>query len=314
MELELGPLRFGIIGAGRLGCVLGRALQQRGFEVVHASSMSEAGRTRATKLLGVPVHSDPTAVTAGVDCVIISVPDDALGHVLDAVAARPTDANEPRLRIVSTSSFGGMTPLIPLAEAGVDVGIMHPMASIVDAGMDPDLLTGCGAAIGATDDASRSLMNALTHALGMLAFNVPDHAWDLHAAACSIASNGIIALLCAIEDLADEAGLHPDAARAAYGKLAALNVERGVRVGSVDALAGPIVRGDAISIASQVSTVRESATQADALLIPIIATLANRAFTSGRIEMDDHRALLEAVLDPTQFHNLPHSNADSEVD
>lgn len=305
MELELGPLRFGIVGAGRLGCVLGRALQQRGFEVVHASSESAAGRERASRLLGAPVHDDPVAATQLVDCVLVCVPDDALPQVVARIATRPDDATPAHLRIVSTSAFGGMTALAPVAERGHDIGVLHPMASVVDPGVELAVLHGAGAAIGAPDDAARTLMHALAHALGMHPFDLDEAAWPLHAAACTIAANGATALLAATEDLADEADIHPDVARAAYGRLAAAAIDRATRVGSIDALAGPVVRGDAAAVAAQVAAVRDSTTQVDALFIPILATLANRAFTSGRIAMESHRQLLEAVLDPTQFSGTP---------
>jgi hypothetical protein len=82
-------------------------------------------------------------------------------------------------------------------------------------------------------------------------------------------------------------------------------VERAVRSGPVPSLAGPVVRGDAAAVAAQVAAVRASATQADAVLIPIVPSPPNQAFTYGRHDMDAHRAVLEAILDPTQFQRGP---------
>jgi predicted short-subunit dehydrogenase-like oxidoreductase (DUF2520 family) len=301
MELELGPLRFGIVGAGRLGCVLGRALQQRGFEVVHASSTSAAGRDRASRLLGVPVHEDPLAATHLVDCVLVCVPDDALHEVVARLATR-SDATPARLRVIGTSAFGGLGALQPLAAAGHDIGVLHPMASVVDAGVEVSVLAGAGAAIGADDDPSRTLLHALAHAIALHPFDLAEAAWPLHAAACTFVANGPAALVGAAEELAEESGIHPDVALAAYGRLATAAIERAAQVGSIDALGGPILRGDAAALAAQVRAVRASTSQVDALYIPIVAMLANRAFTSGRIDMETHRNLLEAVLDPSQFH------------
>ena len=298
MELELGPLRFGIVGAGRLGCLVGRTLQQRGFEVVHASSASPAGRERATRLLDVPVYDDPVAATQQVDCVLVCVPDDALAAVVARLATRPGDASPARLRYVSMSAFGGLSLLDPLAAAGHEVAIMHPIASVVD---EHSQLAGAGAAVGSTDDAMRTMAHALAHALELHPFDLDDDAWALHAAACTIASNGATALMAAIEELAAATDQHPDAARAAYGRLALIAVERAAREGTVPALAGPVMRGDAAAIAAQVAAVRASGNHVDAIFIPIVASIANRAFTAGRIEMDTHRELIEAVLDPTQF-------------
>ncbi|MCB0879016.1 MAG: DUF2520 domain-containing protein [Thermoleophilia bacterium] len=301
MELELGPLRFGIVGAGRLGCVVGRALQRQGLEVVHASSASAEGRERASKLLEVPVHEDPVAVTQQVDCVLLCVPDHAMAEVVARVATqRPDDASPIRLRVVSMSAFGGLALLDPLVDAGHEVAVLHPMASIND---DDAVLSGAGAAVGSANDAMRTMAHALAHALELHPFDLADEAWALHAAACTFAANGATALMSAIEDLAAEAGEHPEMARAAYGQLAMVAIDRAMRLGTVPALAGPILRGDAGAVAAQLTAVRGSASQTDALFIPIVATIANRAFTSGRIGMDAHREVLEAVLDPTQFED-----------
>jgi predicted short-subunit dehydrogenase-like oxidoreductase (DUF2520 family) len=300
-ELELGPLRFGIVGAGRLGCTIGHALQTRGFEVVHASSATPEGREHAARLLQVPVHDDPLAVAELVDCVILCVPDDHLPAVVQHLATRAADAVPMRLRVVSTSAHGGLRVLEPLAAAGHATGVLHPVASIADDTGDPAALVGAGAAIGAADPVEHTFLDALAHALGMHPFDVPDEGWALHAAACMLASNGVGALLAATEDLAAESGIHEGIARSAYGRLAATAVERALRVGPITSLAGPILRGDAAALAAQISAVRESSTEVDALFIPVVATVANRAFTSGRIDMQSHRELLEAVLDPTQF-------------
>lgn len=303
MELELGPLRFGIVGAGRLGLTIGRALQQQGFELVHVAAATADGRERATHVLGVPSHEDPVAASQQVDCLLLCVPDDALAGVVARLASRPDGSSPIRLRIVSTSALGGVDVLAPLAAAGHDVGVLHPVASVSDHDTGPDALAGAGAAVGATDDATRTFLHALAHALELRAFDLATEArtWALHAACCTLAANGPAVLLAAVDDLAAEASMHEGVARGAYGRLAASAVERAVRSGAIESLAGPIVRGDAVAVAAQVAAVRASGSQADALFIPIVATAANQAFTAGRLDMDGHRAVLEAILDPSQF-------------
>lgn len=270
---------------------------------MHASSASVDGRERAGQLLGVPVHEDPLAVADQVDCVIVCVRDDALATVVRRLADRPSNASPMRLRVVSTSAYGGREVLAPLAAAGHATAVLHPVASVADHAADPAALTGAGAAIGAGDDAELALVQALAHALGLNPFVLDEDAWPLHAAACTLVANGAAALLAAAADLAATVGVHEGVARSAYGRLAGSAVDRASRIGAIESLAGPIVRGDASALAAQVSAVRASSTEVDALFIPVVASVANRAFTSGRIDMTAHRALLEAVLDPTQFED-----------
>ncbi len=307
MELELGPLRFGIVGAGRLGLAIGRALQQQGLELVHVAAATAEGRDRATRVLGVPAHEDPVAASQLVDCLLLCVPDDALPAVVQQLRGRPPRSVPIHLRIVSTSARGGIDVLAPLAGPNHDLGVLHPVASVADHDADPDALAGAGAAIGAADEATRTFLHALAHALALRPFDLGTGAgtWALHAACCTLAGNGPAVLLASVDELAAEASLHEGVARGAYGRLAASAVERAVRIGPVESLAGPILRGDAAAVAAQVAAVRVSGSQADALFIPIVATAANQAFTAGRLDMDAHRAVLEAILDPTQFVDPP---------
>lgn len=307
MELELGPLRFGIVGAGRLGLTIGRALQQQGLELVHVAAATAEGRDRATRMLGVPAHDDPVAVSQLVDCLLLCVPDDALAGVIAQLAGRPPRSTPIQLRVVSTSALGGIDALAPLAAVGHDVGVLHPIASLSDHDAAPDALAGAGAAVGAPDEATRTFLHALAHALALRAFDLgaDPASWALHAACCTLAANGPAVMLASVDELAAEASLHEGVARGAYGRLAASAVERAVRIGPIESLAGPIMRGDAAAVAAQVAAVRASGSQVDALFIPIVATAANHAFTAGRLDMDTHRAVLEAILDPTQFVDPP---------
>ncbi|MFV0286296.1 MAG: NAD(P)-binding domain-containing protein, partial [Demequina sp.] len=65
-----GRLAVGIVGAGRVGAVLGAALRQAEHDVVAASGVSEESLARIDALLpGVPVM-DPEAVVRAADLVL----------------------------------------------------------------------------------------------------------------------------------------------------------------------------------------------------------------------------------------------------
>ncbi|WP_289444702.1 NAD(P)-binding domain-containing protein, partial [Klebsiella pneumoniae] len=57
-------LAVGVVGAGRVGAVLGAALARAGHRVVAASGVSDASRDRAATLLpGVPLLEVPDVVS-----------------------------------------------------------------------------------------------------------------------------------------------------------------------------------------------------------------------------------------------------------
>src|SRR6188472_4066449 len=69
-----GPprLRVGIVGAGRVGAVLGAALRRAGHEIIAVSAVSDLSRLRADALLpGVPIR-DVTDVAVAADLVLLA--------------------------------------------------------------------------------------------------------------------------------------------------------------------------------------------------------------------------------------------------
>lgn len=294
-ELELGPLRFGIIGAGRLGLALGRALQQRDFEVVHVAAPSSASRERATQILEVPAHEDPLLVTEQVDCVVLCVPDDRLGELVTQLAQRPATASPIRLRYVSTSAAGGLTALAPLAALGHDTCVLHPVASFVETDGDPTPFAGAGAAIGSNDAATATLANALAHALGLLPFELAKDSWPIHAAACTAASTLVGTQLALAAELARSAGMHETAARGTYGRIAADAVRRFVEHGTLASRGGAVARGDSAAVGVQVLAVRRGASSYEELFDAGLAVAINDAFVSGAIDVESARRMSAAV-------------------
>ena len=49
--MHVRRLKIGVIGAGRVGAVLGAALRQAGYRVVAAAAVSTASRDRAERML-----------------------------------------------------------------------------------------------------------------------------------------------------------------------------------------------------------------------------------------------------------------------
>ncbi|MFJ6953600.1 NAD(P)-binding domain-containing protein, partial [Micromonospora aurantiaca (nom. illeg.)] len=81
-------LAVGVLGAGRVGAVLGAALAAAGHRVVAASGASGATKARLALLLPQTPHRSASAVArAAADLLIVAVPDDALAGVVADLAA-----------------------------------------------------------------------------------------------------------------------------------------------------------------------------------------------------------------------------------
>ncbi|HLR56057.1 MAG TPA: NAD(P)-binding domain-containing protein, partial [Actinomycetales bacterium] len=76
MTSRPGRLGVGIVGAGRVGAVLGSALRGAEHAVVGASGVSEDSKERIAALLpGVP-HLDVPEIVERSELVLLTVPDD----------------------------------------------------------------------------------------------------------------------------------------------------------------------------------------------------------------------------------------------
>lgn len=207
-----------IVGAGRVGRVLAGALRAAEFDV-----------------LG-PLRRDQSMPKA--DIALLCVPDRAIPAV--AFVARP------HVRFVGHVS--GATSL-----DDVDFRF-HPLQTFTGT-EPPDVFHGIGAAVAGRTDEARSVAEQLARVLGTRPFTVDDeHRVSYHAAA-SFASNFVLTVLDAAEQLAVAAGI-PEA-RELLTPLVGRTIENWARVGAQDALTGPIARGDEATVARQRSAAEE---------------------------------------------------------
>ena len=124
-------LRVGVIGAGRVGAVLGAALAAAGHDVVAAAGLSAASAERAARLLpGVPLIPADEVVAAS-DLVLLAVPDDTLPGLVAGLAE--TGAWRRGQLVFHTSGAHGLAVLAPAERAGVLGLALHPAMTFTGA-------------------------------------------------------------------------------------------------------------------------------------------------------------------------------------
>ena len=135
----------GVVGAGRVGAVLGSALRGAGHPVVAVSAISEASRERAAALLpGVPVLDIPEVVRRA-ELVLLAVPDDALAGLVRGLA--DVGAWQAGQIVVHTSGRFGVDVLAPARAAGVIPLALHPAMTFTGTSLDLARLVGCSFAV-----------------------------------------------------------------------------------------------------------------------------------------------------------------------
>ena len=222
-------IEIAIIGDGRLGRALAAALRA------------------ADRPVSGPLGRCPDVGSAHV---LLCVPD---GEIAAAAAA------VPRLDGRLVGHVSGATTLEPLAPH--DAFSLHPLMTVT--GDAPAAFAGAGAAVAGSTEAARAFAEELAADLGMTTIEVPDADRAAYHAAASIASNFLVTLQAAAEQLLghDRDVLVP-LVRATVENWAALGPER--------ALTGPIARGDEATVERQRATIADRAPE----LLPMFDALA----------------------------------------
>ena len=139
MTERAGRLGVGIIGAGRVGPVLGAALAGAGHAITGISSASEESIDRAQALLpGVPVL-EPEEIVRRSELVLLAVPTNQLAAVVQGLAN--LGAWMPGQLVLHTAAEFGTAVLAPASAAGA-IGIaLHPALSFTGTSLDLARLT-----------------------------------------------------------------------------------------------------------------------------------------------------------------------------
>lgn len=136
MSSRSGRLGVGIVGAGRVGPVLGAALAGAGHAIVGITAVSAASRDRAEAMLpGVPILEIPELVERS-ELVILAVPESQLASLVAGLAA--TGAWQPGQLVLHTAPGIGTSVLAPALAAGAIPLAIHP--AMVFTGTSIDLV------------------------------------------------------------------------------------------------------------------------------------------------------------------------------
>src|SRR3954453_15524639 len=191
-------LRVGVIGAGRVGAVLGAALTAVGHDVVAAAGLSAASAERAARLLpGVPLLPADEVVAAA-DLVVLAVPDDTLAGLVSGLAE--TGVWRAGQLTFHTSGAHGLAVLAPAARAGVLPLALHPAMTFTGAPEDGDRLAGAPFAVTSAPE-HRPVAETLVLEMGGEPFFVAEADRRLYHAALVTGANHLVTLVAEAADL-----------------------------------------------------------------------------------------------------------------
>ena len=236
-----------IVGPGRMGLALAGAMVRSGW----SGNLTFIGRTSRRP----PIHGPGSMADARYatpyeagrfpppTTLLITVPDSTVTEAASVMAS----LDLPPAIALHTSGALPSAALEPLASKGWKTGSIHPLVAVPD----PDAGAGklCGAWFGIEGEAEAvEAARGIVRLLGGNELILDTETKPLYHAAAVMASNHVVALLDVAVRMMTRCGVEPTDAAAALGALAAGAVEDVAAKGSLQALTGPVLRGDAATV------------------------------------------------------------------
>ena len=245
-----------IVGLGKAGTAIGYLLRQAGYPivaVVYRSQRSLDERIRYTG--GRPFPADQKAEAAALaTCIFITTPDDSIADACREIADK--GGFKPGDKVIHMSGAGGLDLLEPARAAGALTASIHPMQSFADA--EGAIRNIPGSAFGITAvEGLRAWSAALVRELGGTPFDIPGEMKPLYHAAACMASNYLTTLMHMVGETYLSLGMTREEATHAFWPLVLGTLKNIETRGTVQALTGPISRGDAGTVQQHIAVFKE---------------------------------------------------------
>jgi len=280
-------LRVGVIGVGRVGAVLGSALQSAGHPVVAVHAVSEKSRARALSHFPATDIVEIPEVIAASDAVLFAVPDDVLPQLIQGIAA--TTGFRDQQFIIHTSGVHGLSVLSPAAQQGAITMALHPAMTFTGDDSDRARLVAAPFAVTALG-AAQAAAEALVIEMGGEPRRLDDADRVQYHAALSHASNHLNTLVGEVIDLLTAAGI--DRSELFAAPLMQASLDNAIRSG-IHALTGPVSRGDVETVRQHVAQLPFGNTR-NAYLALARDTVA-RCLAAQRIDAETAQQLLDVL-------------------
>jgi predicted short-subunit dehydrogenase-like oxidoreductase (DUF2520 family) len=254
-----------LVGAGRAGRALAAALRAAGVPFVLVDRVS------IVEQHGPPVFASRAEAVSQSPVVLLAVRDGQLDAALDDLRVR--DGMGAGTVVLQVSGSAEPAARERLVGAGMHYGTFHPLLPLIDPTLASFRLQ--GSVVGVEGDAAAGRVATwLAARLGATTIDIPRTERAAYHAAAVLASNFPVTLAALAEGLLSRIGVDTVAAHRAVRALMAASVENlAAAPRALDALTGPIARGDAATVRAHTTALHGSRPYHDAYEVLSRATL-----------------------------------------
>ena len=285
-----GSAAVGVIGAGRVGAVLGAILADTpGYALAAVSGETPETRERIAVLLPGAQIRKPTDVARAADLLLLTVPDDRLAGVVCSLAG--SGAIREGQYVVHTSGKHGLDVLRPAADLGAHVLALHPAMTFTGTAVDRERLQGCVFGVTATP-ADLAYAERLVAVLGGRPVRVAEDQRALYHAGLAHGANHLVTLVAQAMDMLAASGVADPSGTLRPLLTAAL--DNALTDGDA-ALTGPVARGDRRTVRDHLAQITEHTPGSLDSYVAMARATVDRSAADGRLAGGRAAALHETL-------------------
>ena len=244
-------MKIGIIGAGKVGIALGHVLQNKGFAIVAVASRREESLELARNYIpGKCLYTkNVSEVVREADVIAITTQDREINAVAQEIF-RKADKLDRKL-FFHTSGAHPATELSPLEQKGAILGSLHPLQTF------PDVNSGI-VALPRTyifiegDEKAIPVLDLLASTIGFKAVRIESENKVLYHLSAVFVCNLLTALMHTGEGIVNRIGID----LMPFFPIIETTLRNIETKGPLLSLTGPVVRGDAETVASHLEAIK----------------------------------------------------------
>ena len=284
-----------IVGSGRLGTALAKALASSNYEVEAVIARRIANARRAARLLGpstLALSEKQLKKLPASKIVFITTPDAEILKTATRIAG--LDASSKSRTVLHTSgALAASEVLAPLAVAGFATGSVHPLVSINEPEVGAEKLRGAFYCLEG-DVVAKRIARSIVNDLQGHSFYISSNHKPLYHAAAVMASGHVTALVALSLDMLIQCGLDRKTARRVLRPLLESTVANLSAYGPEVALTGTFARGDLVTVRHHLQALSNKRF-AEALAAYKLLGRLSLELTQQRIEPKTRKQILRAL-------------------
>ena len=282
-------MHTGIIGAGKVGCSLGKYFVLHGLSLSGFFDADKKAASTAADFAGTDFEEKLEDLVRKSDALFLTVPDGRITSVWDQVKELPI---EGKFICHCSGALSAKDAFPGIADRGAFGYSIHPLFAVSDRFHSYKELSNAYFTIEGDRRHLEDVKDFFVSFGNPVRLIGAEDKVKYHCAA-AICSNQVIALIEESLMLLGECGFDEDSALAALRPLIAGNVNKVLENGCVNSLTGPVERGDAQTVRKHLSCLSDSDRKLYALLSGKLLTVAARK-NPGR-DYGELKALLSEV-------------------